>query len=156
MVGIPGSSKGCTTCRRRKVRVSKFILSQASLTLLPRVDPLRKDSLSAISRSHSVPAAPIPEGRARGTPRFGDKEMPRRLLKRLPILVSSSSRVAPMPLTNRFYLSFGRGIFPLPKRTFLMAQIVTGFSKSSVPPAHQTQRLCSYRSRLCPSQGWLG
>lgn len=157
MVGVPGSSKGCTTCKRRKVRVShlpylthyRYPKSNLSLTSSPPTsNPLKEVSPSAISRPHIALAAPTPKGSARGMSRTGGKAPPKRLSNRLPTPVSPPSLAVPMPLTIRSSLSSGRGISLQRMRAFRMALPAAGFSTSYLPRARQTQTFCSCRSRL--------
>jgi hypothetical protein len=47
MVGVPGKSKGCNTCRRRKVKVFAAGFFPPSLHAVLTVDSVIKESLTA-------------------------------------------------------------------------------------------------------------
>ena len=145
MVGIPGSSKGCTTCKRRKVRVRD--LDPNLLHVLQDI-ALKMGYISAISRPRTALAVPTPEGSARDMSKIGDTGLLRRPSNRLWIPVSSFNLMVSMPLTIRSYLSSGRGTFPRPTKACLMVHPAAGFSKSYLPLALRTQTPCSCRLRL--------
>ena len=145
MVGIPGTSKGCTTCKRRKIRVSN---PTPCLFASPRATALKREYPSAISKPPTAPAVPKPEGSARGMSKTGDQGLPTRPSNRLPIHVLPSSPVPPVPLIIRSYLSSGRGTFPPPTGARPMAHPAAGFSKSYLPPVCRTRTPCSCHSRL--------
>ena len=141
MGGKPGTSKGCTTCKRRKVRVSN--LPPISLDL-PKKErkkerkryPLNKEFISVISSFHSALVAQIAEESARDMPKIGDRGLPKRLLSRLPIPESFTIPVTPRFMIIRSFLSFGKDTFPRPSRAYLMIHFAAGFSKSSLPQAN--------------------
>ena len=146
MGGIPGTSKGCTTCKRRKIRVSN---PTPTFFTVPKSHPAEKrvPCPSAISKPPTAPVVPKPEGSARGMSKTGDEELPRRPSNRLPIHLLPSSPVPLVPLIIRSYPSSGRGTFPRPTRARLMAHPAAGFSKSYTPSACRTQTPCSCRLR---------